>query len=341
MISRMKLREGYKGVKSTNSNCQMKARSRNVALCYFCTNSTFLVPSNTRRREQIFQQPPSVFLLIPFIQTTPKMGDSIVNTRERGSRASSLPRSCTWEEVWKKASPRDVVIFVVGLTGAGKSTFVEGVAPPNTIVPYHGLESDTKSFIPVIISDYKDLSSTNSRKMAGARLIIVDTPGFDDTFMLKQDSQIELGKCLQNIRKHGMALGGIIYLYDISQNRLPSKKFEDHLDPYEGLLPTPYSSIVLGLTGFTGEKDQITRKKHLECEHWKTYMVAEGSHCVMTFPKAPGKEHWKAFDHVIKSFVDTDRRKAYEKKIFSLLHPKQVTRLSGRPNWFKRLFKFL
>ncbi|KAF5327544.1 hypothetical protein D9619_004171 [Psilocybe cf. subviscida] len=255
---------------------------------------------------------------------------------------SSPPGPCTWDAVWEGASPRDVFIFVVGLTGAGKSTFIRGVTPPDYhtfVLPSDGLESKTKEFTPVIISDYTCLSAGSVEKLKGGRLIIVDTPGYDDTHILPQDSQIELGKCLKAMRNKNTNLGGVIYLCDTTQNRMKPEKFADHLKPYSGLLPTPHGSIVLGLTGFTGADDHLTRKRHLENEHWKDYIRAEGSHCVMTFSKVPGREHWKAVDHIIKSFIITNRGEAYEEKIFSLMHPKKDSGWS-RFKWFKRLFIF-
>ena len=117
---------------------------------------------------------------------------------------------------------------------------------------------------------------------------------------------------------------------------MPLKKFVDHMEPYKDLLPTPYRSIVLGLTGSTEMQDQIPRKKHLENEHWKEY-IAQGSH-MMTFPRQPSASHWKALDLIIKYFEDTDRGEAAEDRIYSLLNPKKEIR--GRFKWFKRLFIF-
>ncbi|KAF5326825.1 hypothetical protein D9619_004182 [Psilocybe cf. subviscida] len=276
---------------------------------------------------------------VPLRRTEPLSG-----TQVRVPSVSSSSGPCTWDAVAKGASRQDVVIFVVGLTGAGKSTFIRGVAPLDchpAIVPSDGLESETKDYVPVIISDYTRLSAGSVKKLKGGRLIVVDTPGYDDTFVLPRDSQIGLGKCLKAMRGQKMDLGGIIYLYDTTQNRMKPERFADHIKPYEDLLPTQHGSIVLGLTGFTATDDQFRRRRHLEIEHWKPYARAVGFPCVMTFPKVPDEEHWKAFDHIIKSFEVTDRGKAYDKKISSLLHPKKMASSSGKPKLFTRLFNFL
>ncbi|KAH7923800.1 hypothetical protein BV22DRAFT_1035939 [Leucogyrophana mollusca] len=103
----------------------------------------------------------------------------------------------------------DLIIPIVGLTGIGKSTFINTVAGrEDATVVGHDLESCTTKIHHVIVPHPEDPSR---------RIIFVDTPGFDDTY--EADSKILQRVSVWLARSYGdeMRLAGVIYLQDITQ----------------------------------------------------------------------------------------------------------------------------
>ncbi|KIM39587.1 hypothetical protein M413DRAFT_74849 [Hebeloma cylindrosporum] len=114
----------------------------------------------------------------------------------------------------KDGKRTDIVIPVMGPTGAGKSTYINYVLNDNKLVVGHSVNSSTTDICPVIIDHIPDFPG-----LKGRRLILMDTPGFDDTFV----DDVEILKRIANwlaasYRKH-MPIGGVLYLHDISLKR--------------------------------------------------------------------------------------------------------------------------
>ncbi|KAH7184576.1 uncharacterized protein B0J16DRAFT_355286 [Fusarium flagelliforme] len=105
----------------------------------------------------------------------------------------------------------DIVIAVMGVTGAGKSTFINQVTGENVGIG-HGLTSHT----------------------IGRCVYLVDTPGFDDTS--RNDTEIlkEIAFFFSQIYQKNVQLAGIIYLHRISDNRLSGTALKN-LDMFKQL----------------------------------------------------------------------------------------------------------
>ncbi|KAG1904146.1 uncharacterized protein F5891DRAFT_1140549 [Suillus fuscotomentosus] len=107
--------------------------------------------------------------------------------------------------------PDDIIILVIGVTGVGKSTFVN-TAIGKVVTPVgHGLESCTSRIQHAFCACPSDPSR---------RVVLVDTPGFDNTF--GHDSEIlrRIAVWLASSYGENMKLAGIIYLHDICDPRL-------------------------------------------------------------------------------------------------------------------------
>ncbi|KAH7925408.1 hypothetical protein BV22DRAFT_1065062 [Leucogyrophana mollusca] len=121
----------------------------------------------------------------------------------------------------KLAQMSDIIVPVMGPTGVGKSTFINIAAGnPNATTVGHDLRSSTSTIQHVIVP-YPDDPTR--------RVVFVDTPGFDDTYV--DDSEIlrRISVWLARSYSDNMRLAGVVYLHDISQTRMlgtPRKNFE-------------------------------------------------------------------------------------------------------------------
>ncbi|KZT74177.1 P-loop containing nucleoside triphosphate hydrolase protein [Daedalea quercina L-15889] len=98
------------------------------------------------------------------------------------------------------------VIAVIGPTGVGKTTFINHVCDAQLVVG-DSLESCTKNV------------SHACWRTDGKEIILVDTPGFDDTHASQADVLHDIGHFLKRIYESGITLTGIIYMYRISDIR--------------------------------------------------------------------------------------------------------------------------
>jgi len=100
----------------------------------------------------------------------------------------------------------DIVIPILGLTGSGKSTFINAAAKGNVATVGHHINSCTKDVQYFIVPKL-----SNSTR----RVILVDTPGFDDTYLDDPEILRRIVDWLGRL-KHGVNIAGIVHLHDIS-----------------------------------------------------------------------------------------------------------------------------
>ncbi|KAH9214365.1 P-loop containing nucleoside triphosphate hydrolase protein [Leptodontidium sp. 2 PMI_412] len=122
---------------------------------------------------------------------------------------SNMPGSFQEDDSDTEGEQEDsIVIAVMGVTGAGKSTFTITVSGRNDVVVGDSLCSETSE-----VRAYEFLHN-------GKQYILVDTPGFDDT--TRSDSQIteKILTWLKTSMIEGTRLNGVIYLHRISDTRM-------------------------------------------------------------------------------------------------------------------------
>ncbi|RFN48651.1 hypothetical protein FIE12Z_7117 [Fusarium flagelliforme] len=123
-------------------------------------------------------------------------------------------------------SPDDIVIAVMGVTGAGKSTFINQVTGENVEIG-HGLTSHT-----IGVSIY-------THRITPERCVyLVDTPGFDDTSRNDIEILKEVAFFFSQIYRKNVQLAGIIYLHRISDNRVSGTALKN-LDMFKQLCALP------------------------------------------------------------------------------------------------------
>ncbi|KAM5352745.1 hypothetical protein ACJ41O_005467 [Fusarium nematophilum] len=125
--------------------------------------------------------------------------DLFLNPPSGSPRASHVPSSS------------DVFIALMGMTGAGKSTFISHCTDEKVLISEPGaLESCTQE---VQVHRCKHFSPH-------ANVYLVDTPGFDDTNRKDADILKEIASWLTRTYQEKIQLRGLLYLHRISDNRM-------------------------------------------------------------------------------------------------------------------------
>ncbi|KIJ63775.1 hypothetical protein HYDPIDRAFT_112726 [Hydnomerulius pinastri MD-312] len=166
----------------------------------------------------------------------------------------------------------DIIIAVIGPTGSGKSSFIRKVAEIQEEDGGHVWESCT--------SEVKATSFMDKR--SGLDMVLVDTPGFDDTTKTESDILKMISEWLNASYKKQVLLAGILYFHRISDDRTP-RMSSKNLRGFKQLCgETAPERTVLTTTMWdeVEESTGIERLKELESSHWKG-MITKGS---KTFP---------------------------------------------------------
>lgn len=113
-----------------------------------------------------------------------------------------------------KGGSNDLIILFMGPTGVGKSTFISKYTGNDGVVVGHELKSCTRD-----VAHYM-ARAPPTVNIGKKRLVLVDTPGFDDTFA--DDSEIlkRVAAWLAQSYNSGAPIAGIVYMNDITQKRM-------------------------------------------------------------------------------------------------------------------------
>jgi hypothetical protein len=102
----------------------------------------------------------------------------------------------------------EIIIALMGVTGAGKSYFIREVSGNSEVVVSDDLYSCTSK-----VQSY-------SFGYGGAKITLVDTPGFDDTIRSDTDVLRDIADWTSATYRNKQLLSGIIYLHPITHTRM-------------------------------------------------------------------------------------------------------------------------
>jgi len=155
----------------------------------------------------------------------------------------------------------------MGATGTGKSTFINVVVGKYVTEVGHGTTSCTKQPLAIILDPIP-----NHPELEGFRLVLLDTPGFNDAY--EEDIGIlkHIATWLKASRNKGARVGGVLYFHDISDKRFTGTSRQhllmfSRLCGYEALPKT-----VLVTTNWPSDPDDVLdrREEEMKSDHWKT-----------------------------------------------------------------------
>ncbi|EPS38163.1 hypothetical protein H072_7978 [Dactylellina haptotyla CBS 200.50] len=167
-------------------------------------------------------------------------------------------------------TPSSPIIAIMGETGAGKSSFIKALGGRDELgqlpVVGHTLNSTTKK-----VSWYSAAAGNKG-------FHILDTPGFDDSYM--SDFEILEGLTLELAQIYAAArpLTGIIYVHDVSKEKMGGTSHKS-LRTFQKLVgDTSLQNVVLATTHwrtfFKGA--QVQREEELRTTFWAP-MITRGS----------------------------------------------------------------
>jgi len=163
--------------------------------------------------------------------------------------------------------PKDNIIVVMGPTGSGKSTFIDIATGQDGHTVGHGLESETSDIRAVRVK----------HPTTGDPVILVDTPGFDDSFKSDVEILTTIAEWLVKTYKGHLNLAKILYLHRIIDNRMSGSLLKN-LQLFKSLCgQQAMLNVVIVTTMWSRDRgvEGKDREKGLKDRYWAD-MMAQG-----------------------------------------------------------------
>ncbi|RVD81842.1 uncharacterized protein DFL_009689 [Arthrobotrys flagrans] len=188
---------------------------------------------------------------------TPEGGYGIYNGGKKIYK--SLKNHMDW------GKDKEVLIAVMGMTGAGKSTFISKATGKPDIAIGHNLESCTREI------------SVHETKIDDTTVRFVDTPGFSDTYLSDTEVLGMIADYLAAAYSKDMKLHGIIYLHPISENRMthPATKNLEMFRKLTGEKNLKNVVLTTSMWDKVTAEEGARREKELKEKFWKILLTFE------------------------------------------------------------------
>jgi GTP-binding protein EngB required for normal cell division len=167
------------------------------------------------------------------------------------------------------------MVLVMGVTGAGKSHFVNTLVGKSVVEEWRGIDSRKDINTVTLITTALTRLGTKSCTMVLASLndrdsiAIVDTPGFDDSHRGDDEILDEIAQYLTVQFQLGLRLKGIVYLHPITQTRMTGHDRQylelfkrlcgEHTFPNIKLVTTMWDRIIPSEEGLAYARDRDIR----------------------------------------------------------------------------------
>lgn len=149
--------------------------------------------------------------------------------------------------------PKTIYVAVMGATGSGKTTFIN-IATGSNLRVGMGLESCTN-----------EVQMSQPFMLDGKRVVLIDTPGFDDTTKSDTDVLKMIAAYLQTMHKQEKLLSGVIYMHRISDIRVGSTSRRDFTMFQELCGKEAYKNVLMvtNMWGEANQEDALAREQEL------------------------------------------------------------------------------
>ncbi|KAK3900829.1 P-loop containing nucleoside triphosphate hydrolase protein [Staphylotrichum tortipilum] len=163
----------------------------------------------------------------------------------------------------------ETLIAIIGVTGAGKTTFVQRATGRTDLQVGHGIDSCTQDVIPISYT-----------LPDGRRVTLIDTPGFDDSERSDADILGLVAAYMAQTYKQGVLLNGILFLQPINQPRLQGSEVRRTRLFKKLLGENAYRRVIIATTMWSkvSESEAIERQRQRAARHdiWGD-MVSRGA----------------------------------------------------------------
>ncbi|KAF8811579.1 P-loop containing nucleoside triphosphate hydrolase protein [Phlegmacium glaucopus] len=152
----------------------------------------------------------------------------------------------------------------MGPTGAGKSTFINKVAGIEGTEVGHGLKSCTHT-----VQIVRCLDTQQNR-----RVVLVDTPGFNDTNVSDLDTLRMVASWLKITYQKDIRLAGLLFFHRISDNRMGGSPMK-YLKMFQNLCGNEaLKNVVLVTTMWDEVEDEEGRNRETEltAKYWNSML---------------------------------------------------------------------
>ncbi|KAK6541518.1 hypothetical protein TWF694_007325 [Orbilia ellipsospora] len=160
---------------------------------------------------------------------------------------------------------KEVLIAVMGMTGAGKTTFISKATGKTDLLIGHSLESCTREI------------SVHETKIDDTTVRFVDTPGFSDTYLSDTEVLEMIADYLAAAYTKDVKLNGIIYIHPISENRMtnPATKNLEMFRKLTGEKNLKNVVLTTSMWDKVTAEEGAKREKELREKFWKVLLTFE------------------------------------------------------------------
>lgn len=198
------------------------------------------------------------------------------------------------EEEQRDQVETDSLVLVMGVTGAGKSYFINQLKPAS-VVEGHGLGSRECSCASAWERSLTLFPPQRTKKcklveleIGTCTVAVVDTPGFDDDDDSDAEVLAKISRFLTAQRRLDIKLKGVLFLHDINTVRF-SGSHKRYLDTFRKICgEEAYKNVALVTTMWGGEDHGVKLKREAELQTgpWKDFK-AKGAD-VFQYNGSPG-----------------------------------------------------
>ncbi|KAJ2915301.1 hypothetical protein MD484_g5092, partial [Candolleomyces efflorescens] len=183
----------------------------------------------------------------------------------------------------------DLIIVVTGLTGAGKSTFINQCLGKGVMKVGHGMRSCTEKVKSVVA-----MLPESHPTRPNCRLVLVDTPGFDDTTRSDLDILRSVATWLASTYDSDTKITGLVHLFNIGNPRMGGEALLSRDIFHELCGPNALRRVVMATThwGETKRTRQVcqNRLEELKRDFWAGFLASGAIHMVVPGPDHEGEE---------------------------------------------------